>query len=873
MTIFIAVNSLWAEYSKEQLKSLITLKCVEHITWRDQKNIKSLKLGFFGDDQKLYQELKSLASSIQVKNQNIEVVKVTDLAKIQPVEILFVDKSKVASIAKVWQSVEKKNILLVTDECSDARFVMINLVYNAKKSSYAFEINRANMIIEGFNIEPKLLLLGGTEVDVRELYRNMRSDLGVEKNRVKKQAQVLQKLKYDVDEADKSLKEYTEKIVLQKENLEVQRAAFGQLANEVVSQKQLLKTKTLSLQTQLTLFENQKSQIEFQETKIADNFKKLEALQKEIEESKELLERKNVRLDSQSIEMSLQQEKIQRQKTVLYLSMALLLMLVGLGYVIYRAYQMKRGLANQLEIKVLERTKELAKSEESFREIFNATNEVIFIHDADSGKILDVNDAFNKMFGYSGDDVDGLSIGDLSLNQYPFDKSIAIENINRAKKEGPQLFEWKSKRKNGEIFWSEVALKTSELAGEKRILAVLRDISERKSFQQEQEELQERLNQSEKLEAIGHLAGGIAHDFNNQLGGISGFTDLILDAVEGKDETLTEYAQNVITCVKRSSDLTQQLLAYARKGKVLSESVNLHKVVDEVKQLLSHSIDKRIALKVDLDAEQFNIKGDSTQIQNAILNLSINARDAMPDGGDIIFNTKNMTIDGDNTDLALNQLEEGEYIQLTITDTGAGIPKSVINNIFEPFFTTKAEGKGTGMGLAAVYGTIKNHRGNINVYSEEGHGTVFKVYLPIDNAMVTTADIPEAKAVIHQGTGKVLVVDDEEIVRKMTVAMLKKMGYSAVPCEDGFEAVEKYREMRDEIDMVILDLVMPKMSGKDTFKALVEINPDVKVLVSSGYSLNDDAQFILDSGAKGFIQKPFRRLAISEKVKNILDES
>ncbi|HCE42802.1 MAG TPA: hypothetical protein DET40_04585 [Lentisphaeria bacterium] len=396
----------------------------------------------------------------------------------------------------------------------------------------------------------------------------------------------------------------------------------------------------------------------------------------------------------------------------------------------------------------------------------------------------------------------------------------------------------------------------------KSVMSIARDITERKH-------LEERLRQSEKMEAIGQLAGGIAHDFNNQLAGIMGYAEMLVARLD--DKNLREYAENIFRASRRAADLTRNMLAFSRKGKYLTVPVNVHTLIEEVISILTHSIDKKIEIKRKLSASPAMINGDPTQLQNALLNLAINARDAISGQGEIIFITENISMNEvfDNEDV--KNTIKGPYMKICVSDNGVGMDKDTINHIFEPFYTTKDIGKGTGMGLASVYGTVKNHNGVVKVDSKPGKGSVFSLYFPVLEDAVANEEV-KSESVKNLHGLRILLVEDEQIVSDMVASMLRSLGHKVIACYDGIEAVEFYRKSSKSIDIVILDMVMPKMSGKEAFITLKDINPGIRVILSSGYSIDGDAQSIIDAGAKAFIQKPFNMKDLSKCIEDALSE-
>ena len=376
--------------------------------------------------------------------------------------------------------------------------------------------------------------------------------------------------------------------------------------------------------------------------------------------------------------------------------------------------------------------------------------------------------------------------------------------------------------------------------------------------------LEERMNQAEKLRSIGQLAGGVAHDFNNMLTGIMGAAELLSMRLGEVNEEVAGNIRVILDTSQRAGELTQQLLAFSRKAKTQTVPVDINAAVTQATSILKHSLDRRIDLEVDLSRSPVVVNGDPAQLQNAVLNLAVNARDAMPEGGKLLVATARVVLSEEFCAGQSVRLAAGEYVEVTVMDTGVGMPQDVLDHVFEPFFTTKGVGMGTGLGLAAVYGTVKDHHGLCLVQSEVGKGTVFKVYLPFSEEEVRVEE--EAPVAPTFGQNRVLLVDDEEIIRLTVRSMLEQVGYEVTLAENGLRGVDAYREAfeaGERFDLVILDLVMPVMKGHDAFHAIRGIDREAKVLIASGFSLGGDVHELLDCGALGFIQKPyqFRRLA------------
>jgi PAS domain S-box-containing protein len=389
------------------------------------------------------------------------------------------------------------------------------------------------------------------------------------------------------------------------------------------------------------------------------------------------------------------------------------------------------------------------------------------------------------------------------------------------------------------------------------IIIILNDVSERKRMEAQ-------FLQAQKMEAIGTLAGGIAHDFNNLLMVIQGNASLMLlnvDPLHPHHEMLL----SIIRQVQSGSKLTNQLLGYARKGRYEVKFLQLNQLVEETSQAFGRTR-KEIIIHQELSNDLFPIEGDLGQIEQVLMNLFVNAADAIDQGGDIFLKTINIPY-GDIRGKLYNP-KPGDYVLLTVRDTGVGMDQKTLDRIFEPFFTTKELGRGTGLGLASVYGIVKGHGGYIDVESEEGQGTTFKIYLPASNGEIQkTIEVPDH---IIKGTGTILLVDDEEMVLEVGERFLKVMGYQVLTAREGREAIEVYQKHRETIDLVLLDIIMPNMKGGEVFDRLKEISPDIKVLLSSGYSIDGEASQILERGCGGFIQKPFDMKQLSQSIGALL---
>ncbi|WOO41518.1 ATP-binding protein [Rubellicoccus peritrichatus] len=394
------------------------------------------------------------------------------------------------------------------------------------------------------------------------------------------------------------------------------------------------------------------------------------------------------------------------------------------------------------------------------------------------------------------------------------------------------------------------------------VVLVFRDITEEYG-------LQEQLQQSQKMEAIGQLAGGVAHDFNNMLACITSAAEMLKLHLSDKTK-LMRYHRMIMESTERASGLTQKLLVFARKQNPSSEPIDLHEIIHATVALLENTIDRRIQIKMNLKAEMSTVICDASQLESALLNLCVNASHAMPDGGVLGIESEIVTLDPAYCEAnSPFDLKAGQHIQIKVSDTGCGMPMDVVGHIFEPFFTTKEQGKGTGLGLSIVFGTIKQHNGAITVYSEVGVGTCFHILLPLADTFVSASENTIESEEIH-GSGCILVVDDEPIMQHTAEDYLQHLGYDVLLANDGQAALELFKDKHETIDLVLLDMIMPHMSGRDCFIEMQKIDPKVKVVLSSGFCRDEDINELMDVGLCGFIGKPYRTATLSHVVSRVM---
>ena len=523
------------------------------------------------------------------------------------------------------------------------------------------------------------------------------------------------------------------------------------------------------------------------------------------------------------------------------------------------------------EIVVRKQTEEtLRESEEKYRLLANNLPGAIYKGFKD-WSIEFIDDKSSVLTGYD--------VGEFNSRKMKWSDIIVKEDLETARKVFKQALktdksymrEYRIKSKAGDIHWIQ---ERSQIVCDNKgmieyVSGIFFDISDSKQAEQKRSELEAQLLHVQKMEAIGTLAGGIAHDFNNILQAIFGYVQILMLEKEESDPDYEKLAE-IQKAVQRVKELTDQLLIFGRKVEIKLRPVDLNHEIKLVSKLLERTIPKMINIVLKLSDNLKIINADPIQLEQIIINLGINARDAMPDGGKLIIETKNVILDELYCKSHLGSVP-GEYVLLAISDTGHGMEKEIREHIFEPFFTTKEIGKGTGLGMAVVYGIVKSLGGYITCYSEPGQGATFKIYLPaLQYQEVEIA--AEKKEKMPGGNETILLVDDDKTLLDLGSQIFGRHGYTVTTAECGEEAVEIYKAQKNRLDLVILDVGMPGMGGHKCLQELLKIDPHVKVIIASGYAVTRKLQKTLESGAAGFLAKPFNMVDALKKIREILDQ-
>lgn len=502
----------------------------------------------------------------------------------------------------------------------------------------------------------------------------------------------------------------------------------------------------------------------------------------------------------------------------------------------------------------------LRESEEKYRSLVaNATDAIFIVQD---GRIKFPNPITLTLAGYSAEELVTLPFINLI---HPEDQAMVLDNYTRRLKgeEVSSTYTFRVINKRGEELWGQLNAVLITWEGRPAILCFIRDITPQKR-------LEAQYLHAQKMEAVGTLAGGIAHDFNNLLQAVLGYTEILLLDKEKLEHGYQEL-QEIKRAAQRGGELTQRLLTFSRRVPSKLRPVNLNQEINQIQKLLQRTIPKMIEIELTLADELRTVNADPAQIEQALMNLAVNARDAMPEGGKLIIGTKNITLDEEYCKMHLGA-KPGDYVLLTVTDTGHGMDKETLEHLFEPFYTTKGVGRGTGLGLSMVYGIVKSHDGYIFCDSAPGKGATFEIYLPVIEQKLEKEELKEEK-ISMGGKETILLIDDEESIRDLGNQILNQFGYTVLATSDGESGLELYRKEKGKIDLVILDLIMPGMGGKKCLEELLKMNPKVKVVIASGYSIDGPTEEALEVGAKNFVSKPYAMRQMLKVVREVLDKN
>lgn len=502
-------------------------------------------------------------------------------------------------------------------------------------------------------------------------------------------------------------------------------------------------------------------------------------------------------------------------------------------------------------------TKDHKEKDKEFRLLFEENPQPMWVLGAEDHRFLAVNRAAARLYGYSEEEFQSLGLTDLESEE---ESRRFIAFVNSEAHGTPTA--WKHRTKSGSPLDVEIAVHPIQYGGHKAQLAVVMDITGRR-------QLEDQLRQAQKMEAVGMLAGGVAHDFNNLLTIITGYSQLILNNLR-PDDANRHSVEQIMRAGERAAALTKQLLAFSRRQVLQPRVLELNRLVGGLTAMLQRLIGEDVDLRLVLRPEVGRVHADPGQIEQVLMNLVINARDAMPKGGTLTVETANVELDHDYASRHL-EVKSGPYVMLAVSDNGTGMNEATLARLFEPFFTTKGAGKGTGLGLSTVFGIVKQSGGSVRVYSEPGHGTSVKVFLPRVDRPVAALESEAQRKTVRRGHETILLVEDDDMVRNLVRETLERDGYTVLDANNPIEARRLADQFRHTIHLLITDVVMPKISGRELADQLTRKRPNLKVLYMSGYTDSAIASSGVLQREVAFLQKPFTPVSLTEKVREVIE--
>ena len=861
------------DFSESALKAEFVVRFIDYVRWPNEAVKESFQIGFVGSDPGFFKDIQNAILDRQIRGKTL-VLSPANWSNLASYDVVIAAADQSKRIAELFDALRASSTLIVSDDSDDQTHTMINL-HQKPDRTMSFQINKANLVVRRLEVSNDILLLGGTEMDVAELYRDMEvslSTIGVEMAAFRQLAdtaqQELTSSRERIKQYDRELADLGAQLARQLQTTNAQdKLIADQLAAVRSGQAELTRVNDSFRQNQALLddqramLEQRLAEVDRQRQNMIDN----ELL---LADQAEKLANQATQLGDQRANIQIQSGTIKSQELLLYSALIGLTIISFLAIVVYRISQDRKAISQQLaqrgldlEQKVHARTAQLTASEGRYRALSELSPIAVYGTDS-QGRCVYVNERWCEFSGLTREQ----SLGRPWFDALHSDDRARLEQEHQETSEDGviQSSEFRFMTPQGEITWvyGQRIAERDEQGKTIGFIAAAANITEHK-------QLEEQLRQAQKMDALGQLTGGVAHDFNNLLAVIEGNLSLIEFELEGSPdmgkETLLEYIIPALHAGRRGAELTKRLLSFARKSPMQPETLDLDAIVRGMMKLISRSLGEDIDLSVQTKAGDWLVEVDPGDLETALLNLVVNARDAMPDGGKLVISTSERQVEKQSS----LPLHPGRYVVLTVTDSGSGMLAATIEKAFDPFFTTKEAGHGTGLGLSMVYGFAQQSGGHVAVKSHLDQGSSFMIYLPKSDAELATTKAVEAPAA-PAGKESILVVEDDEDVRIMAVQMLEGLGYKVRSAENGEAALHALGNDL-AVDLLLTDVILPgSMNGPDVADAARDIVDDIRVLFMSGYTQEALSGRVEMGGSFDLITKPFSYQVLAKKVRTVL---
>jgi len=860
------------EATKHAIKAELTVRLINHITWENEKSFSSFNIAFYGEEPDYFNSLIKTTKSRKIRRKPINLSQIDSITGLKNYHMLVIAEKTSLPFSQIALAARQTNTLVVSENQADQIYIMINFLHS-EDNTYNFELNRPNILLEQLSISKDILLLGGTELDIAKLYREMEenfSTLMAKLNTTQKQSEIankalarsqgqlsntfnkLKSTQTTLKNANNILNEQEKTINVQEEMIKSRQSELEKVTTSADENKKLLKKQSKELTQRATQIQQQQEIVNEQQEKVQQNDDLLIAQQQQ--------------LRSQQSNIDAQKEQIKYQEILIIASFIATIVFLILIFWLYRINTerkkfslelKKRG--DELEDQVKARTAAAIKNEQHYRTLAELSPMGVYQIDT-NGNCLYVNKRWSEYSGLSRNQALGQGwIKALHSNDH---ERLGKNWKNNLHKEKLVNSEHRYCTPDGQVRWLFGQCNAEfDTAGKLQgYIGAVADITEQKL-------LEEQLRRTQKMDALGKLTGGIAHDYNNMLTIISGYAELLENKLREQPD-LNKYVKHIIHSSSRGAALTKKLLTFSKHTPADAKTENINALLEYQMQMLRKTLTPRIELNLVLEENLWPVWLDAGNLEDALVNMSINAMHAMDSGGNLTIKTKNLTLS--KSDIPDMDIKPGEYVLLQLIDTGSGMDEETTEKIFDPFYSTKGA-EGTGLGLSQVYSFVKGSEGGIKVTSKLNEGTTISIYFPRHKDTGSKEEIINTNAASSYGGHEtILIVDDETALLELGSEILNAEGYEVFTADSGQKALQILQDT--SIDLLLSDVIMPEMDGFQLVSKVQSLYPAIKVMLISGFSNQDNIRNSSSSLTKNIIQKPFDPKELLKRVRTLLDQ-